>query len=48
MPWSALKWLVEAKALIHWVFIHPRKTWRPLENIIQEYSMRLSLMKKPI
>jgi len=29
----------EAKAVIHWVFIHPRKTWRPLETTIQEYEI---------
>jgi hypothetical protein len=29
----------QAKALIHWVFIHPRKTWRPLPDEIQEYEI---------
>ena len=29
----------QAKALIHWVFIHPRKTWRPLPDTIQEYEI---------
>jgi len=28
------------KALIHWVFIHPRKTWRPLENTIQQHEIQ--------
>lgn len=30
----------EAKALVHWVFIHPRKTWRPLPDTIQEYELK--------
>ena len=29
----------EAKALIHWTFVHPRKTWRPLPDEIQEYEI---------
>ena len=29
----------QAKALIHWVFIHPRKTWRPLESTIQQHEI---------
>ena len=29
----------EAKALIHWVFVHPRKTWRPLPDEIQEFEI---------
>ena len=28
----------EAKALIHWVFLHPRKTWHPLPDTIQPYE----------
>jgi len=30
----------QAKALIHWVFIHPRKTWRPLPDTIQAYEIK--------
>ena len=29
----------QAKALIHWVFIHPRKTWRPLPDEIKEFEI---------
>jgi transposase len=29
----------EYKAIIHWVFIHPRKSWRPLPDEIQEYEI---------
>jgi len=29
----------EAKALILWVFIHPRKTWRPLPDTVQDFEI---------